>query len=126
MWNLRSRLGGPGCGPQRFIVLILFILFIALPRAHGALHITSPASGANVDGSSVRIEFELTPGVSANGIPEFRIQLDRQSPVLTSDTECFLNWVSPGWHTLIVWLVDANGTPIFGEQNQVQFFVPTN
>ena len=125
MDNLRSRLGGPRCGPQRFIIVILFILLTALARAQTtrALYITSPANGAQGDGSLVRIQFELMPGVSVNGIPEFRVQLDRQPPVLTSDTKYILNWLSPGWHTVTVWLVDANGIPIFGAQDQVQFNV---
>jgi hypothetical protein len=110
---------------QRFIVFILFILFTALAWAQTtrALYITSPANGAQVDGSLVRVQFELTPGISINGIPQFRVQLDRQPPVLTSDTEYILSWLSPGWHTVTVWLVDANGTPIFGAQDRVQFNV---
>jgi len=71
----------------------------------------------------VTIQFELSEGVSANGIPAFRVQLDQQSPVLLSDTEYNLYWLSPGWHTVTVSLVDANGTPMFGAQNQVQFEV---
>jgi len=74
----------------------------------------------------VSIEFELSSGVSANGIPTFRVQLDQQSPVLVTQTECILYWLSPGWHTVTVSLVDANGTPIFGAQNQVQFEVITD
>ena len=126
MGKLRSRFGRSRCGPRQFIVVILFILVIPLARAQssGALYISSPASGAQVDGSSVKIHFELMPGVSANGIPEFRVRLDRQSPVLTSDNEYILKWLSPGLHTVTVWLVDANGTPIFGARDQVQFYVP--
>jgi len=108
---------------QRFIVLILLIMSITLARAQttSALYITTPANGARVDGGSVTIQFGLMPGISANGIPAFRVQLDRQTPVLIRDTEYILNWLSPGWHTLTVWLVDANGTPIFSVLNQVQF-----
>ena len=125
MGNLRSRFGGAKCGAQRSVVVVLFILFIPLARARAAdtLYITAPTNGAHVDGSLVRIQFELMPGVSANGIPEFQVQLDRQRPVLTSGSEYILNWLSPGWHTVTVWLVDANRTPIFGAQSQVRFFV---
>jgi hypothetical protein len=103
----------------------LFILFTALARAQTtrALYITSPANGAQVDGSLVRIQYELMPGISVNGIPQFRVQLDRQRPVLTSDREYILNWLSPGWHTVTVSLLDANGTPIYGAQDRVQFNV---
>ena len=107
----------------RFMVFILFAVFVAQAQTTGALYITSPAGGSRVDGSLVKIQFGLMPGVSAAGIPEFQVQLDGQSPVLTSDTEFILNRLSPGWHTVTVWLVDANGTAIFGAQNQVQFYV---
>ncbi|HVP52989.1 MAG TPA: hypothetical protein VMT05_12805 [Terriglobales bacterium] len=125
MENRRSKLRGPGCGPQRLIIVILFILCTALARAQTtrALHITSPANGAQVEGRLVMVQFELMPGISVNGIPKFRLQLDRQPPVLTSDNEYILNWLSPGWHTVTVWLLDANGTPIYGVQDQVQFNV---
>jgi hypothetical protein len=126
VWRLRwrSRRSGAGLKPSH-IVLAPFILFIPLAQAQttGALYITSPANGTRLDGRLVRIEFQLTPGTSANGIPEFRLQLDRQGWVLISDTEYILYWLSPGWHTVTVSLVDANGTPIFGARNQVQFEV---
>jgi hypothetical protein len=107
------------------ILLAVFILPVSLAQAQttAALYVTSPGNGTQVNGRFVSIQFELLPGVSANGIPEFRVQLDRQSPMLVSDTEYVLYWLSPGWHTVTVSLVDANGTPIFGAQNQVQFEV---
>jgi hypothetical protein len=71
----------------------------------------------------VTIQFEISPGISANGTAEFRVQLDQQAPVLISNTEYDLHWLSPGWHTVTVSLVDANGTPIFGAQTQFQFEV---
>jgi hypothetical protein len=107
------------------IVLAVFVFFISLARAQitGALHVTSPVNGRRLDGRMVTIQFEISPGISANGIPAFRVQLDQQSPVLISHTEYDLHWLSPGWHTVTVSLVDANGTPIFGAQTQVQFEV---
>lgn len=110
---------------RRFTVVILFVLWISLARADttGALYIISPANGTQVDGRLVTIKFGLAPGVSPAGIPTFRVRLDRQSPVLITDTEYILNWLSPGWHTVTITLVDANGTPVFGAQNQVQFEV---
>ena len=130
MENLRTKLGRLRCGPQRLTVVVLFMLLTALARAQttGALYITSPANGAQVEGRFVSIQFELMPNavggrISANGIPEFRVQLDRQAPVPTSDTEYILQWLSPGWHTVSVWLVDANGVPIHGAKDQVRFNV---
>ena len=113
---------------QRVIFLSVFILFVGVVQAQttGALYINSPVNGARVDGSFVRVQFGLTPGVSAAGIPAFRVQVDRQSPMLITDTECILNWLSPGWHTVSIALVDANGIGIFGAQNQVQFYVRGN
>ena len=110
------------------IVLAVLASFISLAQAQttGALHVSSPANGTRVDGRMVIVQFDLAPGISANGIPTFRVQLDRQSPTLTTDTECILYWISPGWHTVTISLVDANGTPIFGAQNQVQFEVSAN
>jgi hypothetical protein len=126
VWRLpwRSRRNGVSLNPSP-IVLVPFLLLSSLAQTQttGALFITSPANGTRVDGRLVRVQFELTPGISANGIPEFRVQLDRQSPALISDTEYILYWLSPGWHTVTVSLVDANGTPIFGARNQVQFEV---
>lgn len=120
----RSRRGGINLSPAA-IVLVVFIFFISLAQAQtrGALQITSPANGTHVEGRMVMIQFELSSGVSANGIPAFRVQLDRQSPVLITDTEYVLYWLSPGWHTWAVSLVDANGTPIFNAHDQVQFEV---
>ena len=108
------------------IVLILITAYVpglAQAQTTGALYILSPANGQKFDTSFVRLQFELVPGVSANGIPEFKVQLDKENPVLTSDTEYFFYWLTPGWHSVSVSLVDANGTPIFGVQNQVQFYV---
>ena len=95
----------------------------AQAQTTGALYILSPANGQKIDTGFVRVQFGVVPGVSANGIPEFKVQLDRENPVLTSDTECVFNWLAPGWHNVTVSLVDANGTLIYGAQNQVQFYV---
>jgi len=121
-WRRRRSVIIHGASP---ILLAVFILFATVAQAQttAALYVTSPANNARVDGRFVSIQFQLSAGVSANGIPEFLVQLDGQTPVLISDTEYPLYWLSPGWHTVTVTLVDANGTPIFGAQNQVQFEV---
>jgi hypothetical protein len=102
---------------------LLLVPGLGQAQTTGALYILSPANGQTIDTRFVRLQFELVPGVSANGIPEFKVQLDKENPVLTSDTEYFFYWLTPGWHSVSVSLVDANGTPIFGVQNQVQFYV---
>ena len=96
---------------------------LAQSQTTGALYILLPANGQRIDTRFVRVQFELVRGVSANGIPKFKVQLDKENPVVTSDTEYFFYWLTPGWHSVSVSLVDANGTPIFGAQNQVQFYV---
>jgi hypothetical protein len=126
VWRLKWRCRQLGVNLRLpAIVLAVFIVFISLAQAQitGALHVTSPVDGRRLDGRMVTIQFEISPGISANGIPAFRVQLDQQSPVLISNTEYDLHWLSPGWHTVTVSLVDANGTPIFGAQTQVQFEV---
>ena len=112
---------------KRILTLVLLGLLLvsglAQAQTTAALYILSPADGQKIDTSFVRVQFELAPGVSANGIPEFKVQLDKEDPVLISDTECFFYWLTPGLHSVTVWLVDANGTPIYGVRTQVQFYV---
>ena len=110
------------------ISVVLILIGAYVPRAAqaqttGALYIVSPQDGQKVDTSFVRVQFGLSPGISANGIPAFKVQLDKGNPVLTSDTEYIFNSVAPGWHNVTVSLVDANGTDIFGARAQVQFYV---
>jgi hypothetical protein len=120
--------GGVAMLVKRILAALILSGLLSVPglaqaQTTGALYILSPANGQNIETRFVRLQFELVPGVSANGIPEFKVQLDKENPALTSDTEYFFYWLSPGWHSVSVSLVDANGTPIFGVQNQVQFYV---
>ena len=121
-WRWRRRAENPSAC---WLLLVVFLLSIPIAQAQitAALYVTAPANSARVDGSFVTVQFRLTAGISANGIPEFRVQLDREDPALISDTEYVIYGLSPGWHTVTVTLVDANGTPIFGARNQVQFEV---
>lgn len=87
------------------------------------VRITSPQPGEKIRDNFVDVRFEVTnPGVSVN-TPTFLVQLDHRDPVQTTSTEQSFDGLTPGTHTVIVELVDANGTPINGSHTQVQFTV---
>jgi Penicillin-Binding Protein C-terminus Family len=89
-----------------------------------ALRILSPHEGERLKQDFVAVHFELAnSGTSAAGTPNYQIQLDGQDPVTTSSSDYTFSGVTPGAHRLTVQLVDANGTPIAGARNQVQFFI---
>ncbi|HET7183733.1 MAG TPA: hypothetical protein VFI82_03555 [Terriglobales bacterium] len=88
------------------------------------LRITSPKPGAHVQQTSVDVQFELTNGgASAAGVPTFRVKLDSRDPVTTNSTSYTFTGLTPGAHTVVVQLVDANGTPIAGASSEVPFVV---
>ncbi len=96
------------------------------PQAGDAagLRIISPHQGERLKQDFVSVSYELgNNGASASSTPNFQIQLDGQDPVTTSSTEYTFTGLAPGTHTVTVQLVDANGTPIAGARNQVQFFI---
>jgi hypothetical protein len=126
VWRLKWRRGQSGVSLSFLAIILAGCINLISPaqaQITGALSVSSPANDTRVDGRMVTIQFEVASGISANGIPAFRVQLDRQSPVLITDTEYDLFCLSPGWHTVTINLVDANGTPMFGAQTQVQFEV---
>ncbi len=55
----------------------------------------------------------------------FKLQLDGQDVGRTTDTAYTFTGLRLGMHTVTVLLVDANGTPVLGAQDQVQFWVTT-
>jgi hypothetical protein len=87
------------------------------------VHILSPVPSQQLSTNYVDVNYELVnPGVSG-GSPDFQVQLDGRDPVSTQDTTCTFTGLTPGQHTVIVQLVDANGTPITGGRSTVVFFV---
>ncbi len=87
------------------------------------LRILSPVPSQRLSTSYVDVNFELVnPGISG-GSPEFQVQLDGRDPVSTQDTTCTFTGLTPGEHTVVVQLVDANGTPVTGGRSTVVFFV---
>ena len=90
-----------------------------------ALRIMSPKAGEHLRQDYVNVQYEFkNDAASAAGMPTFRVKLDSQDPVTTSATNYTFNGLKPGPHTVMVQLVDANGTPITGAEGEVQFIVP--
>jgi hypothetical protein len=87
------------------------------------VHILSPGPSQQLSTNFVDVNYELVnPGVSG-GSPDYQVQLDGRDPVSTQDTTCTFTGLTPGQHTVIVQLVDANGTPVTGGRSTVVFFV---
>ena len=103
-------------------IVIPTLVCVAVGQTTGALHIVSPKNGDKVNSDRVTIRYVLAREVSAEEIPTFNLLLDDEDPVQTNDSE-YTFGVMPGEHTVIVQVVDANGTPIMGAQDQVQFTV---
>lgn len=92
----------------------------ALPSS---LKIVSPKNGEKISTSFVDVQLNLAnPGASAE-TPTFQYTLDGRDPVQSTDLSHTFTGLTPGAHTLTVELVDANGTPITGSRNAVQFTV---
>jgi len=89
---------------------------------HGRSPHVSPKNGDKINSDRVTIRYVLAREVSVEEIPIFNLLLDDEDPVQTNDSE-YTFGVMPGGHTVIVQVVDANGTPIMGAQDQVQFTV---
>ncbi len=87
------------------------------------LRILSPVPSQQLSTSYVDVNYELVnPGVSG-GSPDFQVQLDGREPVSTKDTTYTFTGLTPGEHTVVVQVVDANGTPVTGGRSTVVFFV---
>jgi hypothetical protein len=105
-----------------FFTILAALVCAAAGQTTAALRIVSPRSGDQIDTDTVTIRYVLAPEVSANEVPAFNLLLDDGDPVQTNDSE-YTFGVMPGEHTVIVQVVDANGTPIVGAQDRVQFTV---
>ena len=89
-----------------------------------AIRILSPGAGEKLSQSAVTVQFQLeNPGLAAGGFPNYSIQLDNRDPVVTAQTSQDFTGLGPGNHTLVVQLLDANGTPISGTRTELQFSV---
>jgi len=87
------------------------------------VHILSPVPSQQLSTNFVDVNYELVNPGSSGGSPDFQVQLDGRDPVSTQDTTCTFTGLTPGQHTIIVQLVDANGTPVTNGRSTVVFFV---
>jgi hypothetical protein len=89
-----------------------------------AIRILSPNAGEKLTQSAVTVQFQLeNPGLASGGFPNFSLQLDSRDPVVTAQTSQNFTGLAPGSHTVVVQLLDANGTPISGTRTELQFSV---
>lgn len=117
--------------PLRSLALLFVVALAALgfaqataPGPQSSLRIVAPRAGEKISATFVTVRFELLdPAASAGSSPNFQVRLDGRDPVRTTDTEFTFSGLTPGVHTLIVELVDANGTPINGTRVQTRFTV---
>jgi hypothetical protein len=93
-------------------------------QAGSNLRILAPGNGTKITTSFVEVRYELiNPAMSGSPAPTFQLQLDGGDPVRTTDTSYTFTGLSPGTHTVMIQLVDANNTPVAGGTNVVQFIV---
>jgi hypothetical protein len=88
-----------------------------------AVRIISPAPGARITDNFVLVKFEVTQPASAAGTPNFHIRLDDTDPVTTTSQDHTFTGLTPGQHTVIVQLVDANEIPVPNTRSEVRFTV---
>ncbi|HYG99533.1 MAG TPA: LPXTG cell wall anchor domain-containing protein [Terriglobales bacterium] len=88
------------------------------------LQIVSPRNGQKLAVNFVNVRYQVTnPAAAVNNMPNFQVQLDGGDPVRTSSTDHTFTGLRPGEHTVTVYLVDANDTPILGTRTEVRFVV---
>jgi len=91
--------------------------------ADSSLRILTPLANQKHTSNAVNVRWQLTNEALAAGVPNYEVQLDGADPTTTSTTEQTFSGLAPGVHTVVIRLVDANGTPIAGGSSQVQFVV---
>jgi hypothetical protein len=91
--------------------------------AASAIKILEPKAGARLKVNFVQLRYGLENASSASGSPTFRLRLDARDPVDTTDTSYTFTGLTPGAHSVSITVVDANGVPLTGTQNEVDFIV---
>ena len=107
-------------------ILILVAAFAALAQTASptaSLQVLSPKNGEDISNSFVTVQYELASPASASSTPTFLLRLDNSDPVQTTDTQYTFSGLTAGTHTVMIQVVDANGTPLPGVQGQVQFAI---
>ena len=84
------------------------------------IRIVQPQAGQKLAQTYVSVQYEIL-NPNHPGTPTFRLRLDDREPVETAFTEHTFTGLKPGPHTLIVELIDANGTPLNGTRAEVRF-----
>lgn len=115
----------------RSFVSIALLLFVGIayaqttaPGPQPSVRIVAPRPGEKVSSNFITVRFELlNPAANANYSPNYQVRLDGRDPVRTTDLEFTFSGLTAGQHTVIVEIVDANGTPIAGTRTQVRFTV---
>ncbi len=86
------------------------------------VHIVSPASGENLEGTSVSIRYQVSPTKRTSTQPTmFRIQMDSQPPVETNETAYTFDSLTPGSHDVTVELLDSRNRPISSSRAKASF-----
>src|SRR2546423_1017765 len=88
-----------------------------------AVKILEPKAGARLTVNFVQLRYDLENAASASGTPTFRLRLDARDPVDTTDTTYTFTGLASGQHSVSITVVDANGVPVSGTQNEVKFTV---
>jgi len=88
-----------------------------------AVKILEPKAGARLTVNFVQLRYDLENAASASGTPTFRLRLDARDPVDTTDTVYTFTGLAPGPHSVSITVIDANGVPVSGTQNEVRFTV---
>ena len=91
--------------------------------ADSSLRILTPLANQKHTSNAINVRWQLTNEALSAGVPNYEVQLDGADPINTSTTEQSFSGLAPGVHTVVIRLVDANGTPIAGGSSQVQFVV---
>jgi hypothetical protein len=77
------------------------------------IHIVSPAFGENLEGTSVSIRYDVSSTKRTSSRPTtFRIQMDSQPSVETTETAYTFDSVAPGPHDVTVELLDSRNRPL--------------
>ncbi len=86
------------------------------------VHIVSPVSGENLEGTSVSIRYQVSPTKRTSTQPAmFRIQMDSQPPVETNETAYTFDSLMPGSHDVTVELLDSRNRPITSSLAKASF-----
>jgi hypothetical protein len=106
------------------LVAIVMMQRTGLAQAVSNLRIVAPANGQKFSANFVEVRYELVnPAVTAAGTPTYLLQLDGNAPISVTSTDYTFTGLTPGQHTVVIKLVDANNTPIAGSVNGVHFTV---